>query len=556
MNMMHGVSRVAVLAGLVLCSACAADPGSAAIPAGPYGAYLAARYADAAQDPATAAHFYTQALAADPQNLTLLQQDFVASMLAGDPDAADLAGRIQGNTLAVMLRGNQAVQEQNYAQAAQDFAELPPDDLPGLIKPLLLAWVNYGGGDAPAALASLGPKFSNPAFGPIYVLNAALIADASGDTKDAAKLYAAVADDTPNLRLAQILASWQTRQGNRAAAQAEWQALASAHPDLALAVPALQGEGQNRVISTPAQGLAETYLTLAGSLNQPQQILLKISFLRFALALRPDLTAARLLLAATLAGENLPQGAPPPRPAALQTALAVLQPIGTDDPLYIPAMLQKASLLSAMNHPAEAAELLAHLVALQPGNPDLLEAAGDALRGNNQYQAAIADYTQAIAALHGATPPGAWTLYFDRGICEDQLGNAQAAEPDLLQARALAPNQPYVLNYIAYSWAVQGVHLAEAQAMLQQAVGLDPNDGAVIDSLGYVELRQHKTRQAMALLIKAVQLAPQDAEVNAHLGDAFAQGGQKLQAVYQWSRALGLKPDAKLKATLLNDIAG
>jgi Flp pilus assembly protein TadD len=556
MNMMHAVSRVAVLAGLVLVSACAADPGSAAIPAEPYGAYLAARYADAAQDPGMAAQFYAQALAADPGNLTLMQQGFVAAMLAGDADAATLAGPIQGNALAVMLRGNQAVQDGDYAQAAQDFSQLPQDDLAGLIKPLLLAWVSYGGGDTPAALASLAQNANNPAFGPIYVLNAALIADASGDAKNAAKFYAGVQDDMPNLRLAEILASWQTRQGNVLAARAEWQALATAHPDLALAVPALQAGAENRVISTPAQGLAEAYLTLAGSLNQPQQTLLKISFLRFALALRPDLTAARLLLAATLAGENLPQNAPPPRPAALQTALDVLQPIAPSDPLYIPAMLQKASLLSTMNRPAEAAALLTHLVALQPGNADLLEAAGDALRANNQYQPAIADYTQAIAALRGTSPPGAWTLYFDRGICEDQSGNTQAAEPDLMQARALAPNQPYVLNYIAYSWAVQGVHLAQAQAMLQQAVGLDPNDGAVIDSLGYVELREHKTRQAMALLIQAVQLAPQDAEVNAHLGDAFAQGGQKLQAVYQWSRALGLKPDAKLKATLLNDIAG
>jgi Flp pilus assembly protein TadD len=107
-----------------------------------------------------------------------------------------------------------------------------------------------------------------------------------------------------------------------------------------------------------------------------------------------------------------------------------------------------------------------------------------------------------------------------------------------------------VLNYLGYSWAMRGEHLERAQAMLQRAVSLDPNDGAVLDSLGYVDLHLHHTRAAVAELTRAVELAPDDAEVNAHLGDAFWQSGQKLQANYQWQRALTLKPDSKLQTEL------
>ncbi len=552
--MMHGVSRALAAVACVLVSACAAGPGSAALPAEPYGAYLAARYADAAQDPAAAARYYAIALAADPSNQALVDQGFVSAMLAGSPAAVDLAGQVQGNALAVMLRGNQAVLDGDYAQGAQDFGELPQDDLAGLIKPLLLAWVAQGGGDEPAALAGLAQKFNSPGFGAIYVLNAALIADASGDTKNAAKLYTAVSAQAPNLRLAEILASWDSRTGNAQGAQAEWAALAAAHPDLALAVPRLQAQQQTQVTNTAAQGLAEAYLTLAGSLNQPDQNLLKVSFLRFALTLRPDLTPARMLLATVLAGDALPQGAPPPRPAALQAALDGLQAVGPDDALYVPVMLQEASLLDTMRRLDDEVVVLNRLVVMLPANPDVLAAAGDALRNDNQCQAAIPDYSKAIAGLGAAVPQGAWTLYFDRGICEDEVGDEAAATPDLMQARAMAPNQPYVLNYIAYNWAEKGENLAQAQQMLQQAVGLDPNDGAVIDSLGYVELRRHKTKAAMALLIQAVQLDPEDAEVNAHLGDAFAQAGQPVQAVYQWSRALGMQPDATLQARLQAEI--
>ncbi len=60
----------------------------------------------------------------------------------------------------------------------------------------------------------------------------------------------------------------------------------------------------------------------------------------------------------------------------------------------------------------------------------------------------------------------------------------------------------------------------------------------MLDSLGFIELRQGNTKGALALLTQAVQLSPDDAEVNGHLGDAFWQAGQKLQAAYQWDRAL------------------
>jgi Flp pilus assembly protein TadD len=203
-----------------------------------------------------------------------------------------------------------------------------------------------------------------------------------------------------------------------------------------------------------------------------------------------------------------------------------------------------------LNRPDDAVALLNRLAAATPDNPDALAAAGDVLRGDNQYAAAIGLYDKAIALTGQPAPPGAWSLYFDRGICEDQTGNWTAAQPDLLNALALAPNQPYLLNYIGYSWALRGENLTQAHDMLQEAVGLDPNDGAVIDSLGYVALRQGHTADALSLLTQAVELDPDDAEVNAHLGDAFYAAGLRLQAGYQWQRALSLKPDPKLQAQI------
>jgi len=537
-------ARRGVVGACILLGACAAVDPPPVAPDNAYGAFLAARYADSQNDPAAATGFYAVALRADPGNRALVAEGFLAALLAGSKQADRLAAQVPDNALAEMLRGNQAALDGDFGQAEAAYATLPRDDLAGLIKPVLLAWAQFGQGDAAGAVASLRPVFNNPQFGTVFLLNAALIADAAHDQMGAAALYAQVNGQAPNLRLAQILASWEARSGQAGAAAQELSALVAAHPDLAVALPGLQAQVQAPVIGTAAQGLAEAYLTLAGSLGQPQQGFLRTTFLRFALGLRPDLTAARLLLARVQAGGNAPTQ------AQLAQALATLQPIGPSDALYAPASLQEADLLAALNRPADAVALLDQLIAANPGDPDLLAQAGDVLRNTGNYDGAEGYYDRALTAAGQPEPAGAWTLYFDRGICEDETGDWTAAQADMQAALNLSPNQPYVLNYLAYSWALRGERLNEAHDMLQEAVGLDPNDGAVIDSLGYVDLRQGHTKAAMALLTQAVELDPDDAEVNAHLGDAFWQAGESLQADYQWQRALALKPDPKLRAQI------
>ncbi len=552
--------RIAVAVCIVL-SACAAAPPAAVSSrdaGAAYGAFLAARYADAQRDPVMATRYYQSALRADPRNQSLVDEGFIAALLAGSPNAKGLANRIAGSALGAMLIGNQAALQGDYAAASKSYSGLPQDDLTGLLRPILLAWAQTGAGDSQSAIIGLTSDFANPVLGPVYVLNAAMIADVSNDMKDATQLYGDVGANQPNLRLVQLLASWQARQGQVALAQTALTQLIAAHPDLRIALPALRAQLGRRIVATPNDGLAEAYLTLAGSLDQPSQTLLRDTFLRFALMLRPNLTAARLLLANSQAGGDEPAGALVHR-EQLRAALATLQPVRPDDALFGPAALQQANLLAALGQTDDAVALLDKLAAQNPGNPDPLLAAGDVLRSADKFAEATARYSAAIAIVGSPPPASAWALFYGRAICEDQQGNWRAAEPDLLTAMSLAPNQPYVLNYLAYSWALRGEKLDQAAALLQQASGLAPNDGAIIDSLGFVKMRQGQTKAAVSLLTQAVELTPDDAEINAHLGDAFQQAGMTLQADYQWQRALALGPDAKLKAAIegkLKQLAG
>jgi len=107
-----------------------------------------------------------------------------------------------------------------------------------------------------------------------------------------------------------------------------------------------------------------------------------------------------------------------------------------------------------------------------------------------------------------------------------------------------------VLNYLGYSWADQGTHLTKAKQMIERAAELRPNDGAIVDSLGWVEFRQGNDKDAVKTLERAVELQPEDASINGHLGDAYAAVGRKREAEFQWRRALTLNPEPEEAARL------
>ena len=69
-----------------------------------------------------------------------------------------------------------------------------------------------------------------------------------------------------------------------------------------------------------------------------------------------------------------------------------------------------------------------------------------------------------------------------------------------------------------------------------------PNDGAITDSLGWVLYRQGNIPEAVKVLEKAVGLEPQDATITEHLGDVYWAIGRRIEAHYQWRRALTLNP--------------
>ncbi len=134
---------------------------------------------------------------------------------------------------------------------------------------------------------------------------------------------------------------------------------------------------------------------------------------------------------------------------------------------------------------------------------------------------------------------------FARGVAYDAAKNWKHAEPDLVQAGSkLDPEQPVVLNYLGYSWVDRAVDSGERSWISSaRRSTLRPNDGDIVDSLGWAYYRRPSYDDATEELERAVELKPQSWEINDHLGDVYWKTDRKLEAKFQWLHALTLEID-------------
>ena len=187
----------------------------------------------------------------------------------------------------------------------------------------------------------------------------------------------------------------------------------------------------------------------------------------------------------------------------------------------------------------------------EPTRPDSLIALGDLLRGEDRFAEAEAAYTRALQRVP-AIDRRHWRLLYARGIAYERTKRWPQAEADLLKALELEPEQPFVLNYLGYSWVDQGLNLDRAKAMLHRAVELRPEDGFIVDSLGWAYFRLGEHDKAVTYLERAVELEPGDPVINDHLGDGYWRVGRMREARFQWQRALTFEPEPEL-ATVIQD---
>jgi tetratricopeptide (TPR) repeat protein len=191
-----------------------------------------------------------------------------------------------------------------------------------------------------------------------------------------------------------------------------------------------------------------------------------------------------------------------------------------------------------------------------PQTPEIVYYLGIAQREAKHFQEAVATFEE---ALHEAEAEGTEIanarFYFDYGAAAEQAGLHDKAADLFRKSIAVDPaNAADAYNYLAYMWAEHGTHLDEAEQMIKLALQADPNNGAYIDTLGWLEFRQGKFDQALSDLLRAAQkLTREDPVVLEHVGDACAKLNKPAQALDAWQKALNLDPQNKKLADKIDN---
>jgi tetratricopeptide (TPR) repeat protein len=183
-----------------------------------------------------------------------------------------------------------------------------------------------------------------------------------------------------------------------------------------------------------------------------------------------------------------------------------------------------------------------------PDIPEILYYLAIAQREAKRPEQSVATFEEALheAELGDAEMANA-RFYFDYGVAAEAAGLYDKAADLFKKSIALDPeNAADAYNYLAYMWADHNSHLEEARDMIEHAVELDPDNGAYIDTLGWVEFRQGQFDQALRDLLRAKEkMAHDDPVVLEHIGDTYAKLNQIARAVEMWQKALTLDPKNK-----------
>jgi len=508
------------------------------------GPYLAAEDAARRGDLAMAAQLYAEVVARDPDNPVLLERAVIHQVAAGEfAQAVALARRLEqlqpGQHIATLVLATEALRRGDLERVETLLA--PQGDESGpYVNGIIRAWAAFGRGEFDQARRMLSESESSGGGGPAGKLMSAyhlgLFEAARGDDGAAVEALARAAEraGTGTLRLARIRAGALARLDRLDEAQAviaESFRRVLSDPRLEqLAGDLAEGRRPAPLVRSAKAGAAEALYGISGFLSRGPNRLIGLAYVRLATFLKPDLIEAQLLLANHLHREE-----------QYDLAIEAYDAVPDDSFEALDAEIGRAEALEDAGKIDAAVAALGEVVRRWPESIDAHTALGNVLRRAERFAEAALAYDNALALI-GEPETRHWPLYYQRGISYERSKQWDKAERDFKTALELEPDQPLVLNYLGYSWVEMGRNLEEAKAMIERAVEQRSDDGYIVDSLGWVLFRMGQFKAAVEHLERAVELKPVDPVINDHFGDALWMVGRRVEARFQWRRALSFDP--------------
>jgi len=493
-----------------------------------FGHYMIGRFAQAHHDWEQASEMMQLILKQNPENLSFLKRGMILAMGSGDGETAfkiahDIYALEKDSALVLLFLIAESFYNSDYKAAKTYIKALPRGSVSDFILPLLSSWA-----DAAEGILNIEGLNGNS----IHMYHGILISDflKQGDHIDDLLMNAQNAKDLSIFDLERI-ADLYAHLGRKDRALNFYTQIMALYPQPLIQekITMLSSEEYQsgmETIKNPQEGIANAFYDMARALIDEYSDESARVFANIALYLDPNYTNAKRLLAHITAQNK-----------RFSEAISYYKSIDTQDSGYLDAQRKAAELLEQTGKIDEAVAEL-KILAKDYNDIDSMIQMGDIYRRNEQFKQAIQYYNRAMDMLDDHAPKEYWHLLYVRGMAYERLGNWKKAEIDLLEALEYQPDHPYILNYLGYAWADQGIKLNKSLEMIYKAVSLRPSDGYIADSLGWVLYQQEKYDEAIVQLERAVELLPYDPVVNDHLGDAYWKAGRKMEARFQWERAL------------------
>lgn len=220
-------------------------------------------------------------------------------------------------------------------------------------------------------------------------------------------------------------------------------------------------------------------------------------------------------------------------------AIRHYQQVRTDANNFVNAQRQAIRLMVQNNREADAHNWV---LQVSNGNPRLqallttIEA--DTLSAGGQSELALSVLSNAIEKF-----PSDTDLLFARAMIHERSGDMVAQEIDLQKIIELEPRNSRALNHLGYTLLVSSQRFEEALALIERAIAVEPDDPAIIDSLGWAQFKLGRYDEALVSLQRAYANFP-DGEVAAHLGETLWMLGRRDAATELWDAALEEQPDS------------
>ncbi len=498
-------------------------------------------------DLSIAANAFTNALAKNQNDSYLLNLAFQTQYFSGDIEAAsDLAARIERGDNQVTMSSEPAAalaaMQQDWEALYTLADHLKSDAQSHAVGTIMAAWALAAQGQGDAGLIMLNEldPFGNEDDSITLLSQQALMAEYTGQEELAVSLALEIMDreiSDPGvvLEMAGVLIRHDEADTGK-----EWIARLDPrfhHKRILTNI----SNGTSRLLIPPheleaiAKGIVTTQTDLNANWNQP----ISLAQLHLASYLDSGNDEARYLIGANYIDADL-----------VQDGVSVLTTISPNSPWY---EMSRLTIISALRYDPNQLRLVRELIqTLIDHDPDnyLLWLEKGLTEHANGYE------RKAQLALQEAIDLGFENgrAYYYLAITQANQNMVEDAEASFHRSISLSPFNAYTHNYFGYWLIEQNRNLDQAKALIQKAVDRQPNNGAFVDSLGWVYFKMGDLDKALIFMERAATIIPDDPVITDHLGDVYWALGRKDEAVHEWRRARLFSPDTALEAAILDKI--